>query len=427
MRYQRAQAVEPLLALLEDARSDVRAKAVDALGRLKDTRAVLPLLGRLKDKSASVRAKVAGALGNFGDRGVVRPLQELLNDPNARIRSAAARSLGQLRDPGSLPLLLSYLKKAEDEEFYYLARAVGSFDVPGVIEPLLAMCEPSGWKRSAIAEALARLGEGATPALIEIMRDATRPTAARACIAIALGNKPRQGTLQALIAALNDSDPDVRYYAAWALSKSQDSAAIDPLLHLLSYDNARNRKSALHALNQLQTLLSPAQTEQVSDGMIALLSANDEYIVHFAANMLNKLHVTRAVPALLDAACNEKISFLWPLTSALTELGSPALVDDILQRLPGIPDNNRYHLLNLLWHFPAPQAVEPLLTLLADLNAGGKESNLQIRIVRLLDKLGDPRAIPPLRAMSRLTPSGSLQSALRSTLNSLETEHRQPA
>ncbi|HEX7735871.1 MAG TPA: HEAT repeat domain-containing protein [Ktedonobacteraceae bacterium] len=427
IRYQRALAVEPLLILLEDGRSAVRAKAVEALGRLRDTRAVVPLLGLLKDKSASVRAKVAGTLGNFGERGVVRPLQDLLNDPNPRIRQAAARSLGQLRDPGSLPLLLTYLKQAEEEEFYYLARAVGNFDVSGVIEPLLAMCERTGWAQEAIVEALSRLGESLTPALIEILLDQTRPPAERVCVARVLGKKPRRGIVQPLISVLGDRSADVRQFAAWSLGQLKDPAAIDPLFHLLSDDNEQARQNAIFALIQLQSDFSPAQTEQIIDCLIASLSSDGEYVVISAANMLNKLHATRAVPALLDAVCSEKISFLWPLTSALTALGSPTLVDAVLQRLPDIPLNNLYHVLNIFWHFPAQQAVEPLLALLADLTASGKESNLQIQIVRLLGKLGDPRALEPLRAMNYQVASGTLQSAIRSTLNSLEAAHRQLA
>lgn len=427
MRYQRALAVEPLLALLGDGRSDVRAKAVEALGRLKDTRAVVPMLGLLKDKSASVRAKVAGTLGSFGERSVVRPLNALLNDPNTRIRQGAARSLGQLRDPSSLPLLLNYLKDAEDEEFYYLARAIGDFDNPGLIEPLLAECGRAGWAQGAVANALSRLSESSIPALTKILLDQTRPPEERSCVVSALGIQPRQGTEQALIQALEDGDANVRHLAAWALGQLKDPIAIDPLLRLLADHNGRACQTAINTLTQFQAAFSQEQTEQAIDSLIACLSSREENVVCAAANLLKNLHATRAVPALLETLFRLRNAFLWPISSALIELGDTTLVDEILPRLSEITRGNLTSVLYILQYFPNKNAVEPLLAMLNSQIADGIDTNIQMQVVRLLGQLGDTRALEPLRAMHRQTGPGPLHNVLTSNLRLLEAAHRQLA
>lgn len=45
----------------------------------KDARALMPVLGLLTDKHTSVRAQVVWAVGEFGARSMVRPLIALLN------------------------------------------------------------------------------------------------------------------------------------------------------------------------------------------------------------------------------------------------------------------------------------------------------------------------------------------------------------
>lgn len=64
---QEPDALEPLIALLDDDHEEVRAAAAEALGRLKDPRALRPLIARLGDPSRHQRARVIAALRGFGD------------------------------------------------------------------------------------------------------------------------------------------------------------------------------------------------------------------------------------------------------------------------------------------------------------------------------------------------------------------------
>ena len=60
------QAVEPLIATLQDSDSNVRSAAAETLGKIGDARAVEPLIATLRDSHSNVRSAAAGALGLIG-------------------------------------------------------------------------------------------------------------------------------------------------------------------------------------------------------------------------------------------------------------------------------------------------------------------------------------------------------------------------
>ncbi|MEH2082637.1 MAG: HEAT repeat domain-containing protein, partial [Nostoc sp.] len=74
------QAVELLIAKLNDADSDVQQAVAGALGEIKDARAVEPLIAKLNDADSDVQQAVAGALGEIKDARAVEPLIAKLND-----------------------------------------------------------------------------------------------------------------------------------------------------------------------------------------------------------------------------------------------------------------------------------------------------------------------------------------------------------
>ena len=89
--------VNSLIAVLKHEKdSHVRAKAVEALGKIGDARVVEPLMQALKDEHWDVRRKAAWALGNIGDVRGVEPLIHALRDEYADVRRQAARSLAAL-------------------------------------------------------------------------------------------------------------------------------------------------------------------------------------------------------------------------------------------------------------------------------------------------------------------------------------------
>ena len=66
-------AVVPLVAALSNPDSEVRYRAADCLGEIKDFRAVASLIAALKDPASFVAATAADALGKIGDHRAVAP------------------------------------------------------------------------------------------------------------------------------------------------------------------------------------------------------------------------------------------------------------------------------------------------------------------------------------------------------------------
>jgi len=88
-----AQALNPLLELLNDENDKVRGVAALALGRIGGQQALYPLMERLKDGSAYVRASAAKGLGYLGDRHAGNALEGALKDPSKEVRKAAGKAL----------------------------------------------------------------------------------------------------------------------------------------------------------------------------------------------------------------------------------------------------------------------------------------------------------------------------------------------
>ena len=97
-----SQAVEPLIAALDDEEQLVRQAAAEALGRIGDPSAVGPLVAQLKDKNGSMRNAVAQALGQIGDPRAVEPLTGALQSGNKAMRGVVAKVLVNLYSSGEL-------------------------------------------------------------------------------------------------------------------------------------------------------------------------------------------------------------------------------------------------------------------------------------------------------------------------------------
>ena len=98
-------AVDPLIATLRDTRWEVRYRAVEALGQIRDPRVCRALTGVLEDPRDHVRYMAAKGLGQQRCTGAVEELCRALADENEYVRRISAWSLGTIGDPGALPAL----------------------------------------------------------------------------------------------------------------------------------------------------------------------------------------------------------------------------------------------------------------------------------------------------------------------------------
>ncbi len=85
--------------LLADRDPEVRAEAVDALGRFREARFTEPLMAALRDSDSNVRRLAARALGEIGVGATqaVSALAGLLEDEDKPVRQAAAEALKKIK------------------------------------------------------------------------------------------------------------------------------------------------------------------------------------------------------------------------------------------------------------------------------------------------------------------------------------------
>jgi len=90
--------VEPLVAALE--RPEMRGRAAQVLGEVRDSRAVGPLIDMVFDHDPAVRRTVVRALGQIKDPSAALVLLRSSRDPDYGVRSAALGALDELGTAG---------------------------------------------------------------------------------------------------------------------------------------------------------------------------------------------------------------------------------------------------------------------------------------------------------------------------------------
>jgi HEAT repeat protein len=204
-------AVAPLVAMLNDKGTDryreCRCYAALALGRIGDPAAVPPLLEALGDKDCGLRWQVEEALGHLRDRRAIKPLVKVL---------LAEKDLGTCYG-GAPYLIVAAKKRYEKGDDPPPAWALAQIGAPAVKDVAEAVWQAKWRASDVLVETLGRIGPPAVEALIDLLKRA-KPDV-RAAAAEALGDTGDKRAIEALTAALTDSDASVRDAAAAALKK----------------------------------------------------------------------------------------------------------------------------------------------------------------------------------------------------------------
>jgi hypothetical protein len=123
---------------------------------------VVPSLCALVQSEAVLEVRLAGihALGTLGVLEAVDTLVALLDDPHSDICAAAITALSKLGDSRAGEAILPHLTSPEQAVRVQAAQALGGFHLPAAIAPLVARLDDSDWwVRFRAAEALHRYGD----------------------------------------------------------------------------------------------------------------------------------------------------------------------------------------------------------------------------------------------------------------------------
>lgn len=231
-------------------------------------------------------------LGQVGAEAL-EPLITLLNDPDPALCSAAACLLGDLADARAVPSLIKTLEHAADPEVrLWAADSLRLLRDARSIEPLITMLRSGEADvREVIVRALGETAEAidsprAVAALTGALTDAdwgTRQSAAE--MLIRLKADPDGAAEKLLLTDLQDADAEIRLGAAYSLVELGDPRAFDPLVSLLDHPDPRISGSAVWGLGELgdQRAVAP---------LTALLNHADESVRQSAESALRRLNET---------------------------------------------------------------------------------------------------------------------------------------
>ena len=332
----------------------VRSRAAEALGELKASEAVPQLIRALVDPAPSIRESAAKALGMIGDARATGHLIRALGD-EWEVHRAAVKALEGIGTPAVEALLrnLEFLK---------------------TIRPVY----PRNGVMGGVIEALGGIGDRrAVEPLMEALKDESSLVREKA--AAALGRIGDKRAVDPLIHALTDEDRDVRSRAAWALGQIGDTRAVKPLVKGLTDKNYWTRQQVALALDRLGW--KPRGKEEEARYLCAVDRLEEA----------GKLGGAAAEP-LLHVLMEGDEETQWVAAEALKSVGA-AVVKPIIQALREGNEIVEEYAAEILG-VTGEEGAELLITALGE----GYQPYCKI-IIEALGKIGDPRAIEPLKRM----------------------------
>lgn len=234
-------AVDPLMAALDDPRTDVVSGAASVLGKLGDRRAVPALVALLDRNAGGTGAVAAEALGYLGDTDSVDALIHALNGNDSELQSGAARALGYIGDERAVSSLIEAMG-SEDFSVRRIAidalTGIGEASIPFLTEALL---HSERGVRSGAAECFMQMGH--------------TPGTEQEQINLLVANEEwmelaRRGAsaVEVLVYFTDDDNDDVRAGAVSALGKAGGQRAVAVLAGILAKDDPQARREAMIAL-----------------------------------------------------------------------------------------------------------------------------------------------------------------------------------
>jgi HEAT repeat protein/beta-lactamase regulating signal transducer with metallopeptidase domain len=206
----------------------------------------------------------------------------------------------------------------------------------------------------------------------------------------AQGNAPADPkTIEALIGALGDSDPDVRRMVVVTLGRMRDPRIVAALLPLLKDSDSDVREQAVFALARTGDASAAAAVAAMID------DASPDVREH-AVHVLGRSRSREAVPALLKALQDLSPDVREQAAFALGQLRDPNAVDPLLGMLKDSSPDVREQAVFALGQLRNAKAVDGLMSALTDSNADVRE-----QAAFALGQLRDPKALPALTAALR--------------------------
>lgn len=290
-RTRHPQAIDALLARLNDAETSVRVTTVGAIGhffserengqpevdRFQLMKLVNALIETSRDADERVRQQTVWLLPMTRVSNVVPALVARLDDDNETVAVLAAEGLGELGDPQAVMPLIQSLDRQSRNQYIRLqaAQALGQLGDLRAVRPLISLLQnEEAYVRRDVATALGQLGDRrAVEPLIARLQDSDHQVVDAA--ALALGDLGDPQAVPSLIEAFNGrverQPPYARFRAlALALGKLNDPRAIEALAQALFSDPDQGVTDHEELVEALAAIRHPAAIVAMADGAVAV-------------------------------------------------------------------------------------------------------------------------------------------------------------
>ena len=429
-RVGNATAVPALLETVRATRTedaDVREISLRALARIGDTRAINPLVIALRESEPWLAPRVADILVRHGDP-VVEPMIQFLEEPGGHpARAWAANVLGELKAPRAFGTLARALEDPDDEVRGKAASSLGMVGDRRAVARLLdrLMADPAPFVRARIAAALGRFdAPEVVDRLVRGLGDRAWWVRMRSVEALEQIGAPAEG---ALLAALEDTDPEIRLRAAMGLERLGVPARLTAMIEagdaspevidtFARFGTAGARELLSEQLRHGSPAVRGAAVEairraarhDVSGELVATAGADPSPEVRASAlEALRELGVRQAVPVALDRLGDGDPRVREAAVALVGHLGSKDTAGELRRRVGDGTPTVRAAIATALGMLHAPDSRPELGAMLGD-----PEAEVRAAAARALGRTGDRAAIPAL-----LEALGTGDAALRDAVS----------
>jgi HEAT repeat protein len=357
-----------------------RKAAIESLAQIQHTSAAETLMGATTHPTRDVRLQATThllKLNQARDKRILPAVLEVMDavdEMDIQARQLAIKWIGTIKDPSSvrrLSLVLnrdvsSELRRASLEAITLIKGEIAA--LPDLID---ALRDADADIRNLGSATIARVGEDAIPALIEVLYSVNDPQARQATSSAlaAIG----EAAIPSLLEAIINPDPEVYSSAANILAKIG--------------------QPALPGLNNL-------------------LKYGQSYVRLTVVNVIAKIGSENAIPSLLQALHDTASSVSLAASKGLAAIGEPSIsgLMDALRDIPSMavstlkqigwrpsgkdPREAYYYVATGDWENAVKFGSEAIPALLS--RSRDPDFNTRVRIIKSLAQIGDPQVISPL-------------------------------
>ncbi len=256
--------------LLEVAQSHssllARCHAIWGLGQMgrKDAKLLLPLIPLLKDAESEVRAQVAKVLGDAAVSSAGPKLAAALSDASMRVKYHAAIALGKTGEASQLPAVLTLLASVEDRDVFLRHAGITALAGIGKKDPALISAFHRDHReavRLAVVVALRRL---AAPQVSAFLADEA-PLVRAECARAIHDDDSIVDALPALAKSLEGYSGNDPVFLRRAISVNLRIGGAEAASRLATYAISADAPAAMReeALKSLSTWLAPEPLDRV--------------------------------------------------------------------------------------------------------------------------------------------------------------------